>query len=116
MAKAAPLWHYDRSRCSRVNNLAAVGAVLAVQGVANLCPLSISAVGVPVTSSWACAQYSGVILLLCFAGGRYAQECTLILTEGDSAKTSCLAGLSVVGREKYGVFPLRVSRCGFCAM
>ncbi|KAL8274060.1 hypothetical protein Esti_001902 [Eimeria stiedai] len=41
------------------------------------------------------------------AGGRYAQECTLILTEGDSAKTSCLAGLSVVGREKYGVFPLR---------
>ncbi|KAL8425445.1 hypothetical protein Efla_006844 [Eimeria flavescens] len=41
------------------------------------------------------------------AGGRHAQECTLILTEGDSAKTSCLAGLSVVGREKYGVFPLR---------
>ncbi|CDJ41830.1 DNA topoisomerase II, putative [Eimeria tenella] len=41
------------------------------------------------------------------AGGRYAQECTLILTEGDSAKTSCLAGLSVVGRDKYGVFPLR---------
>ncbi|XP_026192952.1 DNA topoisomerase 2 [Cyclospora cayetanensis] len=41
------------------------------------------------------------------AGGRYAQACTLILTEGDSAKTSCLAGLSVVGREKYGVFPLR---------
>eukprot|EP01053_Blabericola_migrator_P012266 Blabericola_migrator_1__12265@NODE_765_length_6607_cov_284_868043_g545_i0_p1_GENE_NODE_765_length_6607_cov_284_868043_g545_i0NODE_765_length_6607_cov_284_868043_g545_i0_p1_ORF_typecomplete_len1470_score322_53DNA_topoisoIV/PF00521_20/2_4e122TOPRIM_C/PF16898_5/6_7e50DNA_gyraseB/PF00204_25/6_8e38Toprim/PF01751_22/5_6e18HATPase_c/PF02518_26/6_2e09HATPase_c_3/PF13589_6/0_0021LOR/PF04525_12/0_67LOR/PF04525_12/7_1e02_NODE_765_length_6607_cov_284_868043_g545_i016186027 len=41
------------------------------------------------------------------AGGRRALECTLILTEGDSAKTSCLAGLSVVGRDKYGVFPLR---------
>lgn len=42
------------------------------------------------------------------AGGRYSQECTLILTEGDSAKTSCLAGLSVVGRDRFGVFPLRV--------
>ncbi|CBZ55157.1 hypothetical protein NCLIV_055820 [Neospora caninum Liverpool] len=41
------------------------------------------------------------------AGGRHSQECTLILTEGDSAKTSCLAGLSVVGRDRYGVFPLR---------
>uniref|UniRef100_A0A3B0MNB7 DNA topoisomerase 2 n=1 Tax=Theileria annulata TaxID=5874 RepID=A0A3B0MNB7_THEAN len=41
------------------------------------------------------------------AGTRYATECTLILTEGDSAKTSCLAGLSVVGRDKYGVFPLK---------
>ncbi|PFH34188.1 putative DNA topoisomerase 2 [Besnoitia besnoiti] len=41
------------------------------------------------------------------AGGRHSQECTLILTEGDSAKTSCLAGLSVVGRDRFGVFPLR---------
>ncbi|EPT26031.1 DNA topoisomerase 2, putative [Toxoplasma gondii ME49] len=41
------------------------------------------------------------------AGGRHSQDCTLILTEGDSAKTSCLAGLSVVGRDRYGVFPLR---------
>ncbi|SBS89458.1 DNA topoisomerase II, partial [Plasmodium ovale curtisi] len=41
------------------------------------------------------------------AGSKHSQECTLILTEGDSAKTSCLAGLSIVGRDKYGVFPLK---------
>jgi DNA gyrase/topoisomerase IV subunit B len=41
------------------------------------------------------------------AGTRYSQECTLILTEGDSAKTMAIAGLSVVGRDRYGVFPLR---------
>ena len=34
-------------------------------------------------------------------------ECTLILTEGDSAKALAVAGLSVVGRERFGVFPLR---------
>eukprot|EP00919_Chromeraceae_sp_WS-2016_P005751 GHVR01013499.1.p1 GENE.GHVR01013499.1~~GHVR01013499.1.p1 ORF type:complete len:1130 (-),score=230.37 GHVR01013499.1:99-3488(-) len=41
------------------------------------------------------------------AGTKKGRFCTLILTEGDSAKTSCVAGLSVVGRDKYGVFPLR---------
>lgn len=35
------------------------------------------------------------------------KSCTLILTEGDSAKALVVAGLSVVGREHYGVFPLR---------
>ena len=34
-------------------------------------------------------------------------SCTLILTEGDSAKAFVVAGLSALGREKYGVFPLR---------
>jgi DNA topoisomerase-2 len=29
------------------------------------------------------------------------------LTEGDSAKTFAIAGLSVIGRDKYGVFPLK---------
>ena len=29
------------------------------------------------------------------------------MTEGDSAKTLAVAGLSVVGRDHYGVFPLR---------
>jgi DNA topoisomerase II len=33
--------------------------------------------------------------------------CTLILTEGDSAKALAVAGLSVVGRERFGVYPLR---------
>lgn len=41
------------------------------------------------------------------AGGRYSKKCTLILTEGDSAKTMAIAGLSEVGRDYYGVFPLR---------
>ncbi len=41
------------------------------------------------------------------AGGRYASKCTLILTEGDSAKTLAMAGLAVAGRDNFGVFPLR---------
>ena len=41
------------------------------------------------------------------AGTKQSQECTLILTEGDSAKTMAIAGLSVIGRDRYGVFPLR---------
>jgi len=41
------------------------------------------------------------------AGTRKSKECTLILTEGDSAKSTAIAGLSVVGRSKYGVFPLK---------
>ena len=34
-------------------------------------------------------------------------DCTLILTEGDSAKTLAVSGLGVIGRDKYGVYPLR---------
>lgn len=41
------------------------------------------------------------------AGGRNSDQCTLILTEGDSAKALAISGLSVVGRDRYGVFPLR---------
>ncbi|KAF8097776.1 hypothetical protein N665_0281s0039 [Sinapis alba] len=41
------------------------------------------------------------------AGGKESQRCTLILTEGDSAKALAMAGMSVVGRDYYGVFPLR---------
>lgn len=41
------------------------------------------------------------------AGTKYSSECTLILTEGDSAKTMAISGLSVIGRDRYGVFPLR---------
>jgi len=41
------------------------------------------------------------------AGTKDSAACTLILTEGDSAKTMAIAGLSVIGRDKYGVFPLR---------
>ena len=42
-----------------------------------------------------------------WAGTRKSDLCTLILTEGDSAKSMAIAGLSVVGRDKYGVFPLK---------
>jgi DNA topoisomerase-2 len=41
------------------------------------------------------------------AGTKNSAECTIILTEGDSAKTLAVAGLSVIGRDRYGVFPLR---------
>jgi len=41
------------------------------------------------------------------AGGPESHKCTLILTEGDSAATTAISGLSVVGRDYYGVFPLK---------
>ncbi len=41
------------------------------------------------------------------SGGKNSTSCTLILTEGDSAKTLAVSGLGVVGRDRYGVFPLR---------
>ena len=41
------------------------------------------------------------------AGTKDSSKCTLILTEGDSARTMAISGLSVVGREYYGVFPLK---------
>lgn len=41
------------------------------------------------------------------AGRKNAHMCTLILTEGDSAKCLAVSGLGVVGRDHFGVFPLR---------
>lgn len=43
------------------------------------------------------------------AGTRDSAKCTLILTEGDSAKSLAVEGVSVLkdGREHYGIFPLR---------
>jgi DNA topoisomerase-2 len=40
-----------------------------------------------------------------WAGTAKSSECTLILTEGDSAATTAISGRSVVGNERYGVFP-----------
>ena len=34
-----------------------------------------------------------------------SRDCTLILKEGYSAKALAIAGLSVIGRDYYGVFP-----------
>jgi DNA topoisomerase-2 len=42
-----------------------------------------------------------------WAGTIKSNQCTLILTEGDSAKTFAMWGRSVVGPDKYGVFPLK---------
>jgi DNA topoisomerase-2 len=42
-----------------------------------------------------------------WAGTPQSSQCTLILTEGDSAKAFAIAGLSIIGRDRYGVFPLR---------
>ena len=42
-----------------------------------------------------------------WAGGKKSNECTLILTEGDSAKAMAMAGMSIVGRDRFGVFPLK---------
>jgi DNA topoisomerase-2 len=41
------------------------------------------------------------------AGTKNAKNCALIITEGDSAKALAVSGLGVVGRDNYGVFPLR---------
>ena len=43
-----------------------------------------------------------------YAGTRQSQKCTLIITEGDSAKSTVIGGIGIVGRDYYGVFPLRV--------
>ena len=42
-----------------------------------------------------------------WAGTRKSDKCILILTEGDSAKSMAISGLSVVGRDIYGAFPLK---------
>jgi DNA topoisomerase-2 len=36
-----------------------------------------------------------------------SMKCGIILTEGDSAKSSAKAGLSVVGNDYYGIYPLK---------
>ena len=42
-----------------------------------------------------------------YAGTKQSHKCTLIVTEGDSAKTHAINGLSEIGNEYYGVFPLK---------
>ncbi|EMR11038.1 hypothetical protein PNEG_00635 [Pneumocystis murina B123] len=41
------------------------------------------------------------------AGTKEGHKCTLILTEGDSAKSLAMSGIGVVGRDYFGVYPLR---------
>ena len=42
-----------------------------------------------------------------WAGTLRSDKCYLMLVEGDSARTFAVSGLSVVGRDSYGVFPLK---------
>lgn len=44
-----------------------------------------------------------------YAGTKKSRDCTLILTEGDSAKTMAISGLSAIPKSgnTYGVFPLK---------
>lgn len=49
-----------------------------------------------------------------WAGTKRGIDCTLILTEGDSAKSMAIAGLAEVGRDRYGVFPLRGKLMNVC--
>lgn len=42
-----------------------------------------------------------------FAGTAKSSECRLFLTEGDSAKSLAIRGMTVIGRERYGAYPLR---------
>lgn len=42
-----------------------------------------------------------------WAGTNKSDQCTLILTEGESAKTFAMWGRSIVGPEKFAVYPLR---------
>lgn len=41
------------------------------------------------------------------ANAKNGYKCTLILTEGDSARNFAMAGTNVIGRDYYGIFPLR---------
>ena len=42
-----------------------------------------------------------------WAGTKKSKDTRLILTEGDSAKAFAISGIKVLGRDKFGVFPLR---------
>ena len=41
------------------------------------------------------------------AGTSESERCNLILTEGDSALTTCITGFSETGRDYFGAFPMR---------
>ena len=41
------------------------------------------------------------------AGTTDSSKCTLIVTEGDSAATTAISGLKVIGRSYYGIYPLK---------
>lgn len=46
-----------------------------------------------------------------YAGTKKSKDCSLFLVEGDSAKTMVMSGFSIIGRQYYGVYPLRGKCC-----
>lgn len=42
-----------------------------------------------------------------WAGTKKSSQCKLIITEGLSAKGFAVNGLSIIGRDKYGIFPIK---------
>ena len=44
-----------------------------------------------------------------WAGTNKSKDCTLILTEGDSAKSMALSGMSIIGRDKYEITSIGIS-------
>ena len=41
------------------------------------------------------------------AGTKKSEQCGLFIAEGDSAKNSAMNGLSIIGRDNYGIYPVR---------
>lgn len=41
------------------------------------------------------------------AGTSLSHQCSICIAEGDSAKSGVMSGISVIGRENWGVFPIR---------
>lgn len=50
-------------------------------------------------------KYDAATSLRTLGSGR--SQCSLLVTEGDSARALAVAGLSVLGRERYGIFALK---------
>ena len=58
-------------------------------------------------ANWAGTKNSSKCTLILTEGDSAKSLATLILTEGDSAKSLAMAGIEVVGRDAFGCFPLR---------
>lgn len=42
-----------------------------------------------------------------YAGSNQSHKCTLIITEGDSAKSTAMSGLKIIGNKYFGIFPIK---------
>jgi DNA topoisomerase-2 len=86
---------------TKLSKLGIIDAIVAKENEREL-NLSLKKTAVPKTREVMIEKYDAALDCR-----RDPDSCTLILTEGDSAKAFVVAGLSAIGREKHGVFPLR---------